>query len=108
MVSLLVKYYFENIATCDLDPDGVPCKYSTKAISDFLRSRGAKREKNNIQFHVSMSHERTGHKIWVFLYDSDGKHESESKGRDVTQNANDVKRCIRIPKQLIEQFIDTL
>ncbi len=104
----MVKYYFENTVTCDLDPDGVPCKYSTKAISDFLRTRGAKREKNNIQFHVSIAHQPTGHRIWVFLYDNDGKHESESKGRDVIQNADDVKRCVRIPRQPIEQFIDTL
>lgn len=37
------------------------------------------RTKNDdLEGHVSVSHESGSHKIWIFVYDNDGKHESET------------------------------
>lgn len=36
--------------------------------------------------HVSIAHKPGAHKIWCFLYDTTGKHESESEGKDKIQD----------------------
>ena len=41
--------------------------------------------------HISISHEKNNHKIWLFLYDKDKKHESESKGKIIIQDSNNKK-----------------
>ena len=42
--------------------------------------------------HISISHEQNKHIIWLFLYDSDKIHESESEGKIITQNSDIVRR----------------
>jgi hypothetical protein len=38
------------------------------------------------QFHLSISHVPNNHKYWVFLYNSNGTHESEVHGKTVLNN----------------------
>ena len=33
-----------------------------------------------INFHISVKHEQTNHKIWIFTYDENNRHESEVRG----------------------------
>jgi hypothetical protein len=42
--------------------------------------------------HVSIQHEQKNHKVWLFLYDNDGKHESESQGKTIIQETPYVKK----------------
>ena len=43
-------------------------------------------------FHFSISHEAGNHKIWVFLYDKNGKHEGEVSGKTVINNNSEIKK----------------
>jgi len=51
--------------------------------------------KNNIDsinYHISIFHEKNNHIIWLFLYDNDKIHESESDGETVYNNSKTIKK----------------
>jgi|GEM_PF-2685732 ribosome-associated translation inhibitor RaiA len=48
--------------------------------------------KQGINYHVSISHEQTNHKIWLFVYDKDLQHESEARGEIVYTHSETVKK----------------
>ena len=56
--------------------------------------------------HVSISHVPNEHKIWVYLYDVDGKHESEKNGKDVIKNNNRVLKFkgVKPTRQQVESI----
>ena len=41
--------------------------------------------------HLSIHHVPNNHKVWLFLYDNDGKHESESEGKMIIQDSEITK-----------------
>jgi len=49
-------------------------------------------ENDPIDGHVSIFHAPGAHRIWFFLYDTAGKHESESSGQDRIQDNPNVRR----------------
>lgn len=48
-------------------------------------------ETEKAEGHISISHEQGNHKIWVFLYDTDGEHEGETGGTTVMTPSNRIK-----------------
>tara|TARA_R110002020_G_C16080330_1_gene756977 strand:+ start:580 stop:864 length:285 start_codon:yes stop_codon:yes gene_type:complete len=58
--------------------------------------------------HISIQHEQKNHKVWLFLYDENKKHESESKGKIVIQNNENVKKYsgVKVTKAEIEKLLD--
>ena len=44
--------------------------------------------------HITIYHFNNLHKLWIFLYDKDGIHESESNGKTVYQNSDKVKKFV--------------
>jgi len=48
--------------------------------------------KDHNQFHLSISHVPNDHKIWLFLYDKNGQHESERRGKTVIKKASNIKK----------------
>ena len=47
---------------------------------------------DSVNYHTSISHKQNNHKIWIFLYDKTGTHESESKGKTVYKETDLVKK----------------
>ena len=45
-----------------------------------------------INYHISISHQATNHKIWLFVYDKDLQHESEAQGEVVLTHSEIVKK----------------
>ena len=56
--------------------------------------------------HLSIDHTPNGHKIWVFLYDTSGIHESEKKGITVYQDSLNAKKYegVKITQQKLEKL----
>jgi len=40
-----------------------------------------------------------GNKVWIFIYETDGIHESESRGKTVTIRSSRVKRPLVMPRR---------
>jgi len=59
--------------------------------------------KLNNNGHISIYHEKENHVVWIFLYDENGIHESESKGKTIFQNSKKVKKFTG-QKPTIEQL----
>ena len=47
---------------------------------------------DGVNYHTSISHKQNNHRIWIFFYDSDKIHESESKGKTVYKETDLVKK----------------
>jgi hypothetical protein len=47
--------------------------------------------KINLNGHISISHVPKKHKVWLFLYDKKGKHESESVGKIIIKDSKITK-----------------
>jgi len=64
-------------------------------------------ENDSVNGHVSISHKQNKHVIWLFIYDKDGKHESEDNLKDVVINNSTVKKYLKIfpTKSQIEKII---
>ena len=48
--------------------------------------------KDHNQFHLSIDHIQSNHKIWLFLYNKNGIHEGESRGKTITTKADYIKK----------------
>ena len=47
-----------------------------------------------VKGHISISHDPENHKIWLLLYDTNGKHESEHLGKILIQDSNTSKKWL--------------
>ena len=56
------------------------------------RKYGVLSKEKNLFGHISVYHEDNNHKVWLFLYDKDKTHESESHGKDIKQDNKLVKK----------------
>jgi len=90
----LTKYAFTKNITCS----------NSKECSDLIISKleillggriHVETEAEQPEGHISISHEQGNHKIWVFLYDTDGEHEGETKGATIMTPSNRVKAWSR-------------
>ena len=48
--------------------------------------------KDHYQFHLSINHTSKNHKIWLFLYDKKGTHESEAYGKTIRKKSQVIKK----------------
>lgn len=73
-----------------LDED--PILYANQLIEKIEKKIGVKlhADKNNktVSGHISVAISKDTVKIWCFLYDSKGTHESESNGKIIKQDSN--------------------
>jgi len=66
----------------------------------------ARNENDTVNGHVSISHKAGSHKVWVFIYDTDGIHESDVKNRRFLQTNIRCKRPTNFPtSQEVEDHI---
>jgi len=66
----------------------------------------ARNETDKVNGHVSISHIPAAHKVWVFVYDTDGIHESDVRGRVNTRPNARCKRASNFPtRQEVEDHI---
>ena len=95
----------KNITCTDSD------ECSKNIISKIKLLTGANIEKINrddtMDSHISIHHVQGAHKIWVFFYDNDGKHESEKKGKTIIKNSQSIKK-FKGTKPTTKQLEDTL
>jgi len=81
----MTKFVIVKPLTCT---DSANC--SNNIILELETLTGAKlqalTETEDVDGHISISHAPGAHKIWCFLYDTTGKHESEAAGKDVIQD----------------------
>ena len=45
-----------------------------------------------INYHVTIIHSQNNHKVFFFAYDSNGKHESEHKGKIIITKDENIKK----------------
>jgi len=66
--------------------------YANQLIEKIENKIGVKlqTDKNNktTSGHISVAISKTSVQVWIFLYDSNGVHESESDGKIIKQNSN--------------------
>ena len=47
---------------------------------------------DSVNYHTSILHKQNNHKIWIFLYDKTGTHESEAQGKNIFQASSLIKK----------------
>tara|TARA_R100001086_G_C11671812_1_gene213121 strand:+ start:191 stop:487 length:297 start_codon:yes stop_codon:yes gene_type:complete len=84
-----MKFVIEKKLSCTLDT-------LAKCSSDIYEKIGSKLGDNIIgdNYHISILHKQNNHKIWIFLYDKIGRHESEAQGKNIYQNSSLIKKFI--------------
>ena len=100
---------FTKRITC-IDLESFQC---TKKIMDAIELKVRKRlhansKTDTVEGHISIDHTPNNHTIWVFLYDNNGIHESESHGKKRTRtNQPRIKKFVgRMPtKTALENII---
>ena len=78
-----MKFVFRKIMKCK---DDFCAENFLEKIETLLET------KDHNQFHLSISHVPNDHKIWLFLYDKNGQHESERRGKTVIKKASNIKK----------------
>ena len=48
--------------------------------------------RRGINYHVTIDHLQFSHKIWFFVYDSNGKHEGEHNGKIIITEDENIKK----------------
>ena len=82
-----MKFVIDKKYSCNFETGNECDKGIIKKIESKLKGNTDK-----INFHISIRHSMPNHRIWVFLYDEDNKHESESHGKTVYTQSNTVKK----------------
>ena len=82
-----MKFVINKKLTCTLDTldkcgDGIRSKIKS-LLGDNI---------DGVNYHTSISHKQNNHRIWVFLYDKTGTHESEAQGKNVFNESSLVKK----------------
>lgn len=90
-------YLTKNISCDDIQKCSDQIKEKITALTGDLSNCG----------HLSIHHINKDHKIWLFLYDENKKHESDRKGKIVIQKNESVKKYsgIKIKSEQIEKLL---
>jgi len=81
-----MKLVFYHNIKCD---DGQACALKIRSKIEKLTGE---LNKIGLMYHVSIYHVPNNHKIWVFFYDHDNIHESESQGKTIYQDNKLIKK----------------
>lgn len=106
----LTKYVITKNITCG--PSAEETRICSQAIASKLETfLGGKLHVDNeieqAKGHYSISHQAGNHKIWVFLYDTDNEHESETKGVTIMQPSDRIRRW-DLPKPTLVELESAL
>ena len=58
--------------------------------------------KFNLDGHVSISHQNKNHIFWIFFYEKNGEHLSESKGKIIKTKEKNIKKFTKTIPSLKE------
>lgn len=87
-----MKHYFELNITCQ---DAIECEVAIAAgINSICPQENSNKERTS---HISINHAQGFHQIWIFVYDKNGIHEGNSKGKIVTTKAPNIARATKRP-----------
>ena len=82
---------FDKIQICD--------NQIREKLENLINADTPKLKEGTFNHHISIKHEANNHQIWIFLYDKNGVHESESRGKIIKQNAENI---VKFPKTMKE------
>ena len=105
----MTKYVLSKDITCT---DALKC--GADVLLRIETELGAKihadTDEETVQGHMSIHHKQGDHTIWVFLYDNDNVHESESKGVTITKTSDRVRQWTlqKSTKETLEGVLDNV
>jgi len=87
---MLIKITYKKICTDSMECSNELIKKLENKYPDLLLE--AKTKDNKMHGHLSISHKKSNHTLWLFIYDKTGIHEQESQGKIKKTQSDRVKK----------------
>jgi hypothetical protein len=84
-----MKYKFNKNITCE---NSHQCQIDLLSKIEKLTGKLFNDIDETVKGHISISHKKNNHTIWLFLYNENKKHESESNNKTVINDFTKVKK----------------
>lgn len=75
---------------CNTDEEVIDCMKNVVSKIESKYGKFYNEETKKVSGHISISHIRNAHVLWIVTYDKKGTHESYRKGVTVTKKADNV------------------